>query len=79
MDLMRSTQTMTEDQLHTLSDKYDSIYIHPVRTLTRKETVEQIKEPRLYFLSARLKRVSMFSGVLHSGCDGGGVRSPAGG
>lgn len=29
VDLMRSTQTMTEEQLHTLSDKYDSVYLHP--------------------------------------------------
>ncbi|KAM3872288.1 histone deacetylase 6 [Diretmus argenteus] len=29
VDLMRSTQTMSESQLHSLSDSYDSIYIHP--------------------------------------------------
>nr|XP_020483398.1 histone deacetylase 6-like [Labrus bergylta] len=29
VDLMKSTQTMTEDELHTLSDKYDSVYLHP--------------------------------------------------
>ncbi|XP_056130040.1 histone deacetylase 6 isoform X2 [Lampris incognitus] len=27
--LMRSTQTMTETELHTLSENYDSVYIHP--------------------------------------------------
>lgn len=32
MDLMRSTQTMTEEELHSLSDNYDSIFLHPVRT-----------------------------------------------
>ncbi|KAI4795506.1 hypothetical protein KUCAC02_031370 [Chaenocephalus aceratus] len=29
VDLMRSTQTMTESELQTLSEKYDSVYIHP--------------------------------------------------
>uniref|UniRef100_A0A674MJX9 Protein deacetylase HDAC6 n=1 Tax=Takifugu rubripes TaxID=31033 RepID=A0A674MJX9_TAKRU len=29
VDLMKSTQTMTEEELHSLSDKYDSIYLHP--------------------------------------------------
>ncbi|CAF88355.1 unnamed protein product, partial [Tetraodon nigroviridis] len=29
VDLLRSTQTMTEDELHSLSDKYDSVYLHP--------------------------------------------------
>ncbi|XP_041655286.1 histone deacetylase 6 [Cheilinus undulatus] len=29
VDLMKSTQTMTEEELHTLSDKYDSVYLHP--------------------------------------------------
>uniref|UniRef100_UPI0037E8599D histone deacetylase 6 isoform X1 n=2 Tax=Semicossyphus pulcher TaxID=241346 RepID=UPI0037E8599D len=29
VDLMKSTQTMTEEELHTLSDTYDSVYIHP--------------------------------------------------
>uniref|UniRef100_A0AAZ3RSZ8 Protein deacetylase HDAC6 n=1 Tax=Oncorhynchus tshawytscha TaxID=74940 RepID=A0AAZ3RSZ8_ONCTS len=29
VDLMRSTQRMDEDQLKTLSDSYDSVYIHP--------------------------------------------------
>ncbi|KAM6982513.1 histone deacetylase 6 isoform 2-T6 [Tautogolabrus adspersus] len=29
VDLMKSTQTMTEDELHNLSDKYDSVYLHP--------------------------------------------------
>lgn len=28
-DLMKSTQTMTESELHTLSEKYDSVYLHP--------------------------------------------------
>lgn len=27
--LMRSTQTMTEEQLKTLADSYDSVYLHP--------------------------------------------------
>ena len=36
MDLMRSTQTMTRDQLRRLSDNYDSVYLHPVRTCDRK-------------------------------------------
>lgn len=30
VDLMRSTQHMDEDQLKTLADSYDSVYIHPV-------------------------------------------------
>lgn len=29
VDLMRSTQTMTETDLQTLSNKYDSVYLHP--------------------------------------------------
>ncbi|XP_068588258.1 histone deacetylase 6 isoform X4 [Cebidichthys violaceus] len=29
VDLMKSTQTMTESELHTLSEKYDSVYLHP--------------------------------------------------
>uniref|UniRef100_A0A8C7D4V4 Protein deacetylase HDAC6 n=1 Tax=Oncorhynchus kisutch TaxID=8019 RepID=A0A8C7D4V4_ONCKI len=29
VDLMRSTQRMDEDQLKTLADSYDSVYIHP--------------------------------------------------
>ncbi|XP_045552485.1 histone deacetylase 6 isoform X3 [Salmo salar] len=29
VDLMRSTQHMDEDQLKTLADSYDSVYIHP--------------------------------------------------
>uniref|UniRef100_A0A7N6BRN9 Protein deacetylase HDAC6 n=1 Tax=Anabas testudineus TaxID=64144 RepID=A0A7N6BRN9_ANATE len=29
VDLMRSTQTMSESELQTLSEKYDSIYLHP--------------------------------------------------
>ncbi|XP_078144174.1 protein deacetylase HDAC6 [Centroberyx gerrardi] len=29
VDLMRSTQTMTETELHSLSDSYDSVYLHP--------------------------------------------------
>ncbi|XP_075993556.1 protein deacetylase HDAC6-like, partial [Genypterus blacodes] len=29
VDLMRSTEFMTESQLHTLSDSYDSVYLHP--------------------------------------------------
>ncbi|KAM9343089.1 histone deacetylase 6 isoform 1-T2 [Pholidichthys leucotaenia] len=29
VDLMRSTQTMTQTELQTLSNKYDSIYLHP--------------------------------------------------
>ncbi|KAM9351272.1 histone deacetylase 6 [Symphorus nematophorus] len=29
VDLMKSTRTMTESELHTLSDKYDSVYLHP--------------------------------------------------
>ncbi|CAJ1085668.1 histone deacetylase 6 isoform X1 [Xyrichtys novacula] len=29
VDLIKSTQTMTEEELHTLSDKYDSVYLHP--------------------------------------------------
>uniref|UniRef100_A0A671XGB8 Protein deacetylase HDAC6 n=1 Tax=Sparus aurata TaxID=8175 RepID=A0A671XGB8_SPAAU len=29
VDLMKSTQMMTESELHTLSEKYDSVYIHP--------------------------------------------------
>ncbi|XP_058499299.1 histone deacetylase 6 isoform X1 [Solea solea] len=29
VDVMRSTQTMSESELHTLSDKYDSVYLHP--------------------------------------------------
>uniref|UniRef100_A0A7N6AUL3 UBP-type domain-containing protein n=1 Tax=Anabas testudineus TaxID=64144 RepID=A0A7N6AUL3_ANATE len=33
VDLMRSTQTMSESELQTLSEKYDSIYLHPVSLL----------------------------------------------
>ncbi|KAM7411062.1 hypothetical protein PAMA_021172 [Pampus argenteus] len=29
VDLMKSTQTMSESELHTLSDEYDSVYLHP--------------------------------------------------
>ncbi|XP_076596776.1 protein deacetylase HDAC6 isoform X2 [Chaetodon auriga] len=29
VDLMKSTQTMTDGELHTLSEKYDSVYLHP--------------------------------------------------
>ncbi|KAL7398766.1 hypothetical protein ABVT39_014861 [Epinephelus coioides] len=29
VELMKSTQTMTESELQTLSEKYDSIYLHP--------------------------------------------------
>ncbi|XP_037628582.1 histone deacetylase 6 isoform X2 [Sebastes umbrosus] len=29
VDLMKSTQTMTESELHNLSEKYDSVYLHP--------------------------------------------------
>ncbi|XP_071314891.1 histone deacetylase 6 [Trachinotus anak] len=29
VDLMRSTQTMSETELRTLSEEYDSVYIHP--------------------------------------------------
>ncbi|XP_034392207.1 histone deacetylase 6 [Cyclopterus lumpus] len=29
VDLMKSTQTMTESELHSLSEKYDSVYLHP--------------------------------------------------
>ncbi|KAJ0064448.1 hypothetical protein NL108_006514 [Boleophthalmus pectinirostris] len=29
VDLMRSTQTMTEAELRSLSEKYDSVYLHP--------------------------------------------------
>lgn len=29
VDLMRSTQTMTESELQTLSERYDSVYLHP--------------------------------------------------
>ncbi|XP_027131423.1 histone deacetylase 6 [Larimichthys crocea] len=29
VDLMKSTQTMTQSELQTLSEKYDSVYIHP--------------------------------------------------
>uniref|UniRef100_A0A4W6EI16 Histone deacetylase 6 n=1 Tax=Lates calcarifer TaxID=8187 RepID=A0A4W6EI16_LATCA len=29
VDLMRSTQTISETELHALSEKYDSIYFHP--------------------------------------------------
>ncbi|XP_042337947.1 histone deacetylase 6-like, partial [Plectropomus leopardus] len=34
VDLMRSTQTMTQSELQALSEKYDSVYLHPVRTRT---------------------------------------------
>lgn len=27
---------MTEEELHSLSDKYDSVYLHPVRTSCNK-------------------------------------------
>lgn len=30
IELMRSTQKMTEEELKTLADKYDSVYLHPV-------------------------------------------------
>lgn len=30
IELMRSTQEMTEEELKTLADKYDSVYLHPV-------------------------------------------------
>ncbi|XP_028265430.1 histone deacetylase 6 isoform X2 [Parambassis ranga] len=29
VELMRSTETMTQTELRTLSDKYDSVYLHP--------------------------------------------------
>ncbi|XP_040008234.1 histone deacetylase 6 [Xiphias gladius] len=29
VDAMRSTETMSESELHTLSEKYDSVYLHP--------------------------------------------------
>nr|XP_046252337.1 histone deacetylase 6 [Scatophagus argus] len=29
VDLMKSTQTMADSELHTLSEKYDSVYLHP--------------------------------------------------
>ncbi|XP_059189555.1 histone deacetylase 6 isoform X2 [Centropristis striata] len=29
VDLMRSTQTMTQSELHSLSETYDSVYFHP--------------------------------------------------
>ncbi|KAA0714370.1 Histone deacetylase 6 [Triplophysa tibetana] len=29
IELMRSTQNMTEEELKTLADKYDSVYLHP--------------------------------------------------
>lgn len=29
VDVIKSTQTMTESELHTLSEKYDSVYLHP--------------------------------------------------
>ncbi len=30
VELMKSTQKMTEEELKTLADKYDSVYLHPV-------------------------------------------------
>lgn len=30
IELMKSTQKMTEDELKTLADKYDSVFLHPV-------------------------------------------------
>ena len=30
VDLMRNTQTMSEKELQTLSENYDSVYLHPV-------------------------------------------------
>ncbi len=38
VDLMKSTQKMTDSELHTLSDKYDSVYIHPVRAHSHTHT-----------------------------------------
>lgn len=29
VDLMKSTQTMKDEELHSLSDRYDSVYLHP--------------------------------------------------
>uniref|UniRef100_A0A8D3DID6 Protein deacetylase HDAC6 n=1 Tax=Scophthalmus maximus TaxID=52904 RepID=A0A8D3DID6_SCOMX len=29
VDMMKSTQTMSESELHTLSESYDSVYLHP--------------------------------------------------
>ncbi|XP_053279876.1 histone deacetylase 6 isoform X1 [Pleuronectes platessa] len=29
VDMIKSTQTMSESELHTLSEKYDSVYLHP--------------------------------------------------
>lgn len=34
VDLMRSTQKMTEEELKCVSERYDSIYLHPVRPST---------------------------------------------
>lgn len=33
VELMKSTQKMTEEELKTLADKYDSVYLHPVSRL----------------------------------------------
>lgn len=30
VELMKSTQKMTEDELKMLADKYDSVFLHPV-------------------------------------------------
>lgn len=72
MDLMRSTQAMTEDELHRLSDKYDSVYLHPVRPCHEKEMAEEIQERFTFQTCVNV------SGDLHSGCDGGRFGSPAG-
>lgn len=54
VDLMRSTQTMTEDELHSLSDKYNSVYLHPVRTCWNEK-----REKRTVFAFPEKERVLM--------------------
>lgn len=36
---MKLTQTMSEAELRSLSDQYDSVYLHPVRTRTHARSV----------------------------------------
>uniref|UniRef100_A0A3Q4MIL0 Protein deacetylase HDAC6 n=1 Tax=Neolamprologus brichardi TaxID=32507 RepID=A0A3Q4MIL0_NEOBR len=53
VDLIKSTQTMTLAELQTLSNKYDSIYLHPVRTRlsvkTQLQLFEQLVSPVLLY------------------------------
>uniref|UniRef100_A0A3B4AX89 Protein deacetylase HDAC6 n=1 Tax=Periophthalmus magnuspinnatus TaxID=409849 RepID=A0A3B4AX89_9GOBI len=47
VDLMRSTQAMTEAELRSLSEKYDSVYLHPLAVGSVLQLVDRVLSSEL--------------------------------